>query len=213
MSTALVATRAQLLGWIVAAALVALAVGAALGGWAGHRYASAQGEARVGTLQAEYARERAALSGALATAAESMRLALAAEAAQGNHIVTQLRADKAAIAAERDTLQRRVRHVTQSYQPAPGAALLPAPRCVVTVGWVRDYNAAIGAAVPGADPAAAGGGAGGAADSAAAADAGLLLDSGVSLADVLAHVIDHGAHCRTIAAQTAALIDRWEARR
>ncbi|MHA6425288.1 lysis protein, partial [Pseudomonas aeruginosa] len=45
-------------------------------------------------------------------------------------------------------LSERIAHVSTQYRPAPGASPVPAPRFVVTCGWLRDYNHALGADLP-----------------------------------------------------------------
>ncbi|ATE60150.1 lysis protein [Thauera sinica] len=192
---------------------VALIIGvASLGALGGGGYATARCDARIARIQGEHARERESAVTELAAAAEAARQALAAEVVRGNDLAAQLQADRAGFEAERKSLQAAIRDVTTQYQPAPGADLRPIPPCIITRGWLRDYNAAIGADLSGADPAAPGGGTGSASIAAAGADAGLLLDSGVTPADILAHIVDYGSRCQGYAAQANRLIDRWEVR-
>ncbi len=72
-------------------------------------------------------------------------------------------------------------------------------------GFVREYNAAIG--LPAAGTGAATAGAGGTPEAAQAPDA-WLRDSGLSQADILAHVADYGERCRNLEAQVNRLLDR-----
>jgi len=101
--------------------------------------------------------------------------------------------------------QERIAHVSNQYRPAPGAAPVPAPRFVVTCGWLRDFNAALGASVPAPARCRAAAGAAPATWPAAGSDAE-LLESGVSAADILAHARDYGAWALTNLAQLNALL-------
>ena len=101
--------------------------------------------------------------------------------------------------------QERIAHVSNQYRPAPGAASVPAPRFVVTCGWLRDFNAALGASVPAPAGCRAAAGAAPATWPAAGSDAE-LLESGVSAADILAHARDYGAWALTNLAQLKALL-------
>lgn len=192
--------------------LVIAAAAVGLSGWAGYEYAAAQGQAALQTAKNDHAEAREKAAKDHAAALKANQDALAAELIRGNTLATQLVDQRAAFEADRRTLQRRIRDVTTHYQPEPGAALRPLPTCILTVGWVRDYNAAIGAHLPATDPGTAGGVTRAATTAAETPDAGLLLGSGVTLADVLAHITDYGAECRGVRAQVDRLIDRWEAR-
>ncbi len=189
--------------------IVSLAVGAlagaipagAAGYWLSQRHATTKAEAVRQETKAEEAR-------ALYRATEFARLRYQAETIRANGLEKQLLTDQQRFANEKRQLQQRISHVTTVYRPAPGAALAPIPRTVFTVGFVRDYNAAIGLPANGA-PAAAGS-AGDQTDPAAAAGAGLLDDSGLSQADILAHISDYGERCRRLDSQVNRLIDRLE---
>lgn len=208
------AAKRAALGWIVAVVLALLGAAATAGAWAGYRYATGQAEATIERIEGERSRERELAAKHYAQAVEEARQTLLTETHRGNALAAELLEQQAAFARDRATLQRRIQHVSTQYQRASGMGPEPLPRCIFTRGWLRDYNAAIGAGldVPGADAGAARGGAGAQAGTAEAADAGVLLDAGISPADILAHIIDYGAHCRGLAAQTTALIERWEAR-
>jgi hypothetical protein len=77
---------------------------------------------------------------------------------------------------------------------------------VFTVGWVRDFNLALGANLP-----ATGGGAATTRSAQAAWPApgtdAELLESGVTPADILAHAQDYGRWARNNLAQLNALLD------
>jgi hypothetical protein len=107
-------------------------------------------------------------------------------------------------AEQAKTRQERIPHVTTRYLPASSQTAQPVPHCVFTVGWLRDFNAALG--VPS--------GLTGAADTepaetpngATRADAE-LLESGVTPADILAHAQDYGLWVRRLVGQLNAVLD------
>lgn len=102
--------------------------------------------------------------------------------------------------------QERINRVSTQYTPARGAAAVAAPRFVVTCGWLRDFNAALGATAPAPPNCRATAGAQETAWPASGADAE-LLESGVTAADILAHARDYGAWALANLAQLNALID------
>lgn len=189
------------------ASLAALAVAAVvslvamLGGyWLGYGSAEAKGDAALATLQ----RDQAA---AVASAAEAAQKNLAKEVTRANQLALQLAAEKTTHAQEKQTLLRRIANVTTVYVPAPGQGAVPLPRAVFTVGFVREYNAALG--LPAADTGASSAGVGAASGAGSALDAG-LLDSGLSQSDILAHVADYGERCRNLESQVNRLLDRLQ---
>ena len=70
---------------------------------------------------------------------------------------------------------------------------------------MREYNTAIG--LPTADTGTAAAGTGGTSE-ASEAPYTWLRDSGLSQADILAHVADYGERCRNLEAQVNRLLDR-----
>ena len=72
---------------------------------------------------------------------------------------------------------------------------------------MREYNAAIGLPAPAAGTTAPG--FGGTAETAEASDA-WLRDSGLTQADILAHVADYGERCRNLESQVNRLLDRHQ---
>lgn len=203
--------RRTLFGWVYGALVVLVAIGSAA---AGYEYADALAQAEIERVERDRSDERELAAKHFADAVEASRQDLLAETLRGNALAAELLAQQATFERTRATLQRRIQHVSTQYQRAPGVGPEPLPRCIFTRGWLRDYNAAIGAGadVPSADGAAAGSGPGAQAGTTASADAGVLLDADISPADILAHITDYGARCRGLEAQTLALIDRWEAR-
>lgn len=102
--------------------------------------------------------------------------------------------------------QERIARVSTQFTPARGAAPVAAPRFVVTCGWLRDFNAALGATAPAPASCRAYAGAQAAAWPAPGSDAE-LLESGVAATDILAHARDYGAWALANLAQLNALID------
>lgn len=198
LDTPLITTRLNaLLAALVLAGVTGLVAGGA--GYAlGHRVAKADGDAALATLRKDNA-------DAAAKAADDARLRLIAEVERNNRLAQALADEKAAHAQEKQSLLRRIANVTTVYVPAPGLAPQPLPRAVFTAGFVREYNTAIG--LPAAGTGAATAGVGGTAEAAQAPDA-WLRDSGLSQADILAHIADYGERCRNLESQVNRLLDR-----
>ena len=186
-----------LLAALALAAVAALAAG--ITGYSiGHGSAKAEGDAALAKLQRDHAV-------VVAKVADEARLRLIAEVERNNQLAQQLADEKATHAQEKQSLLRRIANVTTVYVPAPGLAPRPLPRAVFTAGFVREYNAAIG--LPAADTGAAAAGVGGTAEGGQAPDT-WLRDSGLSQADILAHIADYGERCRNLDAQVNRLLDR-----
>ncbi|WP_373389004.1 lysis protein [Pseudomonas alcaligenes] len=160
----------------------------------GYGKAQAEGESALQSLRLEYA-EQSLRASQENLASYRLQVQRANEAelryldAQGE--IRQL---------QQQLTRERIAHVSTQYRPAPGTAPVPAPRFVITCGWLRDFNAALGARMPA--PAGCRGAAGAAPGAwpAAGSDAE-LLESGVSAADILAHARDYGAWALTNLAQ------------
>lgn len=182
------------------ACLVCGAAGTGVGYGMGYRYAAATGSA-------ELERERTAHAEAIAMAAHESRITLRQQVTRANAAESQLLADQAGHAKQVTELEGRIGHVTSHYRPSPAQAPQPAPRCVFTVGWLRDYNAALG--VPGALAGPVTGPAGPAPWAAPGTDAE-LLESGVTPADILAHAQDYGRWARGLASQVTGLLSARE---
>ena len=205
ISTALGAARVLTTGRLIiyglALAVLSTLIGGAGGAWLGYDYARAKGEAEIGTLKTQHAT-------ALAQAHDKALKEYQRETERAATAELALVSAQKQFAVERKSLLRRINDVTTVYQPAPGAAPVALPRTVLTAGWLQLYNAAIG--VPGIQTPAATGSAGHAPAATATVDTGLLLDSGVTQADILAHIADYGAICRGLAAQVNGLLDLHE---
>lgn len=201
---------ARLLSWLgidATAGWFLLVVAASLGGYAhGYGYASTQAEASHSRYIAQQAQTTA-------KALASHLRELQAEQERGDALSMELLTSN----TERDKLindlKKRVPHVSAVYVEKPGAAPVPLPDHPFTVGWVRDYNAALGLRMPQA--AAAAGGAARtsaglhASGSLGGIDAADLARSTVSQADVLTTHHSNAATCRKLEAQLNAILD-WD---
>lgn len=186
-------------GWLV------LALAACVGSYFhGHSYASVQAEAKY---NGHLARESKAHADALAQHLRELR----AEQERGDALSLQLLSTNAENAKLSADLKKRVTRVSTVYVEKPGAAPVALPDRPFTVGWVRDYNAALGLRVPQAAATAGAAARTAAGIPAPSAFVGIeptdLSRSVVSQADVLATHIDNAAVCRKIAAQLNAILD------
>lgn len=182
------------------ACLVCGVAGGSIGYGFGFRHADALGSAKLEKL----ARQHAEQAGA---AAEQALLRYRQQVTRANQAEALMLADRTRHAEQVQQLQERIAHVTTTYRPTAAAAPEPIPHCVFTVGWLRDYNTALG--VPGAATGPVASHAGPAPWAAAGADAE-LLESGVNPADILAHANDYGRWARNAASQVTALLNTKE---
>ena len=179
--------------YLPALALAGAVVLAAFAGCQGYRMgynkAEAEGQAAMAELRQDYAE-------AMARAERVARERLQAEVAKADAVVTDLTAAQTAHAAEIKTLKARIANVTHNSTHT------------FSVGFVRLYNGAIGAGPSDIYNAGGSSGSEGGASTGAAANAGLLdADSGVTEADLLAHITDYGQRCRDIEAQLRGWIE------
>ncbi|WP_275629823.1 lysis protein [Pseudomonas sp. 273] len=165
----------------------------------GYSTAKAQGDKAVADLREQYATDRA-------EAAQDNLLEYRQQVTRANQAEERFLGAQDQIATLKQQLSERIAHVSTQYRPAPGAAAVPAPRFVVTCGWLRDYNLALGADLPAPDACRAASGAQETAWPAPGSDAE-LLESGVRAADILAHARDYGAWALTNLAHLNALLD------
>lgn len=183
---------------LVLAGAIALTAFAGCQGYRmGYGKAEAEGQAIVAEVRQEYAQ-------AIAKSERAARERLQAEMARADAVAVELTAAKSAHSADIKTLKARIANVTLNSTH------------IFSVEFVRVYNAAIGADPGYLHSAGGASGAEGRTSSGATADTGLLdADSGVSEADILAHIADYGQRCRDIEAQLRGWIDlsrSWEAR-
>lgn len=201
LDTPIITTRLNaLLAALALAAVAALAAG--ITGYSlGHDTAQAAGDAALAKLKGSHDK-------AVAAATEAARQRLVAEVDRNNRLAQQLATEKASHAQEKQTLLRRIANVTTVYIPASGLGAVPLPRSVFTVGFVREYNTALG--LPAANEGSAAARPGATSGTPFSLDAG-LRESGLNQADILAHIADYGERCRNIESQLNRLLDREEA--
>jgi len=173
----------------------------------GYRYASARGADALFRYQTNVAQTQA-------IAAQMYAERLQAEMNRADTAAMQLLASRAEIERLTDQLQKRVSHVSTVYVDRPGAAPVRLPERPFTVGWVRDYNAALGLRVSDAvHPAGGAARAPGAVAAARGTDAAAeLARSTVNQADVLATHHVNAATCRKAIAQLDAILRLYEER-
>lgn len=165
----------------------------------GFRTAKADGDKALAKLREQHANERT-------KAAQDNLLQYQQQVARANQAEERFLSAQDQIDNLQHQLSERIAHVSTQYRPAPGAAPVPAPRFVVTCGWLRDYNRALGADLPA--PAACRSPASAEETTWPAPGADTeLLESGVSAADILAHARDYGKWALTNLAQLNALLD------
>jgi hypothetical protein len=184
---------------VVLGVVLALALAAGGGFWWGYSDGKSRADDR---WSAAMERRETQFAQAQANATHQAYLLLENATRRGNEAERKFLSSARTIQAQRAELNRRRIADASREVRCPDAGSGP----VFPDGWVREYNAALGLghggdALPGPAP-----GADGNATSAGAA--GPWVRRGVSAADVLAHVADVGAWCRTVLAQKLAL-DRW----
>ncbi len=155
-------------------------------------------EARVASINAVHAEEEKARAKAVAAGEKNARERLAAETVRGEKLARELAAKTAELDAERASINKRIRDVSEkARRDCAGLSL----------EWVRRYNEALGlgsghsAGSEGSAP----GGAHDAPGPAGAARAGIRPDALATPEDVLAHVRDYGLYCRKLEAGYRAL--------
>ena len=156
-------------------------------------------EARVASINAAHAEQERARAEAVAAAEKNARERLAAETARGEKLARELAAKNAELDAERASVNRRIRDVSEAARRDCAG---------LSAGWVRLYNEALGLADSGDSAGREGSAPGGAHDapgSAGAARAGVQPDALATPEDVLAHIRDYGLYCRRLEAGYRAL--------
>ncbi|TBU75213.1 lysis protein [Phytopseudomonas daroniae] len=170
----------------------------------GYDRAAAEGAAALSKLSEEHATVRAQV-------AEENLVLYRQQVSRANEAEALMLHAQGELATARKLLQERISNVTTIYKPARDAAPIAIPRAVFTCGWLRDYNAALGAAVPAPAACTAAASPAETAWPAAGADAE-LLESGVTPADILAHVQDYGLWAQNNLAQLKQLLDLNESK-
>ena len=188
--------------WLWAVLVCAVIYGA--GVWRGLDVVTEEYEAKIATMNATHAEQERARAEAVAAAEKNARERLAAETARGEKFARELAAKTAELDAERASVNRRIRDVSEAARRDCAG---------LSAGWVRLYNEALGLADSGdsaGNQGSAPGGAHDAPDSAGTAHAGVRQDALATPEDVLAHVRDFGGYCRKLEAGYRALVDFME---
>ena len=186
--------------WLWAVLVCVVIYGA--GVWRGLDVVTEEYEAKIATMNATHAEQERARAEAVAAAEKNARERLAAETARGEKFARELALKTAELDAERASVNRRIRDVSEAARRDCAG---------LSAGWVRLYNEALGLADSG-DSAGNQGSAGAydAPGSAGAAGARVQPDTLATPEDVLAHVRDFGGYCRKLEAGYRALVDFME---
>lgn len=170
------------------------------GVWRGLDVVTEEYEAKIAVMNAARAEEEKARAEAVAAAERQAHEALVAATARGEKLVRELAAKTAELDAERASVNRRIRDVSEkARRDCAGLSL----------EWVRLYNEALGLAGSYHSAGNEGSAPGGVHDtpgSAGTARAGIQPDALATPEDVLAHVRDFGGYCRKLEAGYRALI-------
>ena len=186
--------------WLWAVLVCVVIYGA--GVWRGLDVVTEEYEAKIATMNATHAEQERARAEAVAAAEKNARERLAAETARGEKFARELAVKTAELDAERASVNRRIRDVSEKARR--DCAGLP-------LGWVRLYNEALyGSYHSAGNEGSAPGGAYDAPGSAGTAHAGVRQDALATPEDVLAHIRDFGGYCRKLEAGYRALVDFME---
>lgn len=182
--------------WLWAVLVCVVIYGA--GVWRGLDVVTEEYEAKIAAMNATRAEEERARAEAVAAAEKNARERLAAETARGEKFARELAVKTAELDAERASVNRRIRDVSEkARRDCAGLSL----------EWVRLYNEALGfgAGHSAGNEGSAPGGTHDAPGSAGAARAGVQPDALATPEDVLAHIRDYGLYCRRLEAGYRAL--------
>ena len=182
--------------WLWAVLVCVVIYGA--GVWRGLDVVTEEYEARIATINSAHAEQERTRAEAVAAAEKNARERLAAETARGEKFARELAVKTAELDAERASINKRIRDVSEkARRDCAGLSL----------EWVRLYNEALGfgAGHSAGNEGSAPGGAHDAPGSAGAARAGVQPDALATPEDVLAHIRDYGLYCRRLEAGYRAL--------
>lgn len=157
-------------------------------------------EAKIAAMNASRAEEERARAEAVAAAERQAHEALVAATARGEKLARELAAKTAELDAERASINRRIRDVSEAARRDCAG---------LSLEWVRLYNEALGLAGSyhsAGNENSAPGGAHGTSGSTGAARAGVQPDALATPEDVLAHVRDFGGYCRKLEAGYRGLV-------
>ena len=183
--------------WLWAVLVCVVIYGA--GVWRGLDVVTEEYEAKIAAMNATRAEEERARAEAVAAAEKNARERLAAETARGEKFARELAAKTAELDAERASVNRRIRDVSEKARRDCAG---------LSREWVRLYNEALyGSYHSAGNEGSAPGGAYDAPGSAGTAHAGVRQDALATPEDVLAHVRDFGGYCRKLEAGYRGLVD------
>ena len=156
-------------------------------------------EAKIATMNATHAEQERARAEAVAAAERRAHEALVAATARGEKLARELAAKNAELDAERASVNRRIRDVSEAARRDCAG---------LSAGWVRLYNEALGLGTghSAGNEGSAPGGAHDAPGSAGSAGARVQPDALATPEDVLAHVRDFGGYCRKLEAGYRGLV-------
>lgn len=163
----------------------------------GYSEAKARGEAKLEAVRREHAEQL--LAQANAYEVEQVRKQRRAQEIEQSYLATR-RKLQSRISDLEDALDEAY---TDHYRTGPGNVPQPVPECVFTVGWLRDYNAALG----GVRATSARAGQPDAAPWPAPGVAAEFDNSNVSQRDLLRHAQRYGRWCQANTKQLTALIE------
>ena len=169
------------------------------GVWRGLDVVTEEYEAKI--MNAVRAEEERARAEAVAAAERQAHEALVAATARGEKLARELAAKTAELDAERASINKRIRDVSEKARRDCAG---------LSREWVRLYNEALGLAgsyYSAGNEGSALGGADDAPGSAGTAHAGVRQDALATPEDVLAHVRDFGGYCRKLEAGYRGLVD------
>ena len=185
--------------WLWAVLVCVVIYGA--GVWRGLDVVTEEYEARIAAMNAARAEEEKARAEAVAAAEKNARERLAAETERGNRLSDELLRKTKQLDAERASVNRRLRDVSEAARRDCAG---------LSADWVRLYNEALGLAGSYHSAGSENSAPGGAHDSpgsAGAAGTRVQPDALATPEDVLAHVRDYGQFCRGLEAGYRALAD------
>ena len=185
--------------WLWAVLVCVVIYGA--GVWRGLDVVTEEYEAKIAVMNAVRAEEERARAEAVAAAERQAHEALVAATARGEKLARELAAKTAELDAERASINKRIRDVSEKARRDCAG---------LSREWVRLYNEALGLAgsyYSAGNEGSALGGADDAPGSAGTAHAGVRQDALATPEDVLAHVRDFGGYCRKLEAGYRGLVD------
>ena len=170
------------------------------GVWRGLDVVTEEYEAKIAVMNAVRAEEERARAEAVAAAERQAHEALVAATARGEKLARELAAKTAELDAERASINKRIRDVSEKARRDCAG---------LSREWVRLYNESLGlgAGHSTGNEGSAPGGIGDAPGSAGSAGTRVQQDALATPEDVLAHVRDYSLYCRKLEAGYWGLVD------